>query len=93
MCEEQYGRFLFVYLQNIIKLLRPTFNAIKNRPKLAYYLRRCYIIKSAENLHLSKGNVGLFDSPMTFWGNFSLQSNRLLKLHKTRRFENTRQTC
>ena len=39
MCYEQYGRFLFVYLQNIIKLLRPTFNSIKNRPKLAYYLR------------------------------------------------------
>ena len=51
------------------------------------------MIKSAENLHLSKGNLGLFDSVMNFWGNFSLQSNRLLKLHKTRRFENTRQTC
>ena len=93
MCYEQYERFLFVYLQNIIKLLRPTFNAIKNRPKLAYYLRRCYMIKYAENLDLCKGNVGLFDSLITFWGNFALQSNRLLKLHKTRRFENTRQTC
>ena len=93
MCYEQYGRFLFVYLQNIIKFMRPIFNAIKNRPKLAYYLRRCNMIKSAENLHLSKGNLGLFDSVMNFWGNFSLQSNRLLKLHKTRRFENTMQTC
>ena len=51
------------------------------------------MIKSAENLHLSKGNLGLFDSVMNFWGNVSLQSNRLLKLHKTRLFENTRQTC
>ena len=51
------------------------------------------MIKSAENLDLCKGNVGLFDSLMTFWGNVSLQSNRLLKLHKTRRLENTRQTC
>ena len=73
--------------------MRPTFNSIKNSPKLAYYLRRCYVTKSAENLHLSKGRLGLFDSVMNFWGNFSLQSNRLLKLHKTRRFENTRQTC
>ena len=73
--------------------MRPTFNAIKNRPKLAYYLRRCYVIKSAENLDLSKGHLGFFDSIMNFWGNFSLQSNRLLKLPKTRRFENTRQTC
>ena len=93
MCYEQYGRFLFVQLQNIIKFMRPTFNSIKNSPKLAYYLRRWYMIQSAENLHLSKGNLGLFDSVMNFWGNFSLQSNRLLKLHKTRRFENTRQTC
>ena len=51
------------------------------------------MIKSGENLDLCKGNEGLFDSVMNFWGNFSLQSNRLLKLHKTRRFENTRQTC
>ena len=73
--------------------MRSTFNAIKNRPKLAYYLRQCYMIKSAENLDLRKGNLGLFDSLMNFWVNFSLQSNRLLNLHKTRRFDNTRQTC
>ena len=79
MCYEQYGRFLFVYLQNIIKLMRPTFNSIKNRPKLAYYLRQCYIIKSAENLHLIKENLGLFDSVMNFWGNFSLQSNSRIR--------------
>ena len=36
------------------------------------------MIKSAENLDLCKGNVGLFDSLMTFWGNFSLQSKGLV---------------
>ena len=41
------------------------------------------MIKSAENLHLSKRNLGLFDSLMNFWGNFSLQSKAYSKRRAT----------